>query len=88
MIVVIPARLQMAILINGSFWNWNKSRKKGIFKMSARKKIAPPATHNTARLGVAKILKILSVHDLLVNITAMFETIKVINAIARTSFAS
>ena len=86
--VVNPAKLQMTILINVSFWNWNKSRKNGIFKMSARKKIAPPATHNKALLGVAIILNILSVHDRFVNITAMFETIKVINAIARTSLAS
>ena len=75
--VVNPAKQQMTILINESLWNWNKSRKNGIFKISARKKIAPPVTHNTALLGVAKILNILSVHDRFVKITAMFEIIKV-----------
>ena len=56
--------------------------------MSARKNIAPPATHNTALLGVDKIVNILSVHERFVNITAILETIKVINDIARTSFAA
>jgi len=53
--------------------------------MSARKKIAPPTTHKTALLGVAIILNILSVHDLFVKMTAMFETIRVINVNARIS---
>jgi hypothetical protein len=83
-----PAKVQRTILINVSFWNWNNSRKNGIFKISAIKKIAPPTTHNTALLGVAIILNILSVHDRFVNITAMFETIKVVNAIALTASGS
>ena len=58
-----------------------------MFKIKARKKIAPPITHKTALLGVTIILNILSVQDRFVNITEMFETIKVVNAIARTSFS-
>ena len=86
--VVNPAKIQMPILINDSFWNWNKSRKYGIFKIIAKTKIAPPATQNKALLGVAIILNILSVHDRFVNMTAMFEIIRVVNVIALTSLAS
>ena len=82
MIVVNPAKQQMMILISGSLWNWNKFKKNGIFRIRVRKKIAPPTTQRTALFGVTKILNILSVHDRFVKITAMFETIKVINAIA------
>ena len=66
--VVNPARLQMIILMNVSFWNWKRLKKNGIFKINNRKKIAPPTTHKTALLGVAIILNILSVHERLVNI--------------------
>jgi len=58
--------------------------KKGIFRISARKITAPPVTHNTALFGEAIILNILLVHDLLVNITAILDTMRVMNAIART----
>ena len=85
--LIIPAELQTTIFSHESFWNWNKFRKNVIFKIKARKRMAPPVTHNTALFGVAIILKILSVHDLFVSMTEMFETIRVIKAIARTSFA-
>ena len=55
--------------------------------MSVKKKMAPPTTHTTALLGDAIILNILSVHDRFVNMMAMFDTINVVNAIARTSLA-
>ena len=88
MIVVNPAKLQNRTLKTLSLPNLNKSRKKGVFNISPRKKTAPPETHKTALLGVFIILNILSDHERLVSITAMFETIKVINAIALTSLTS
>ena len=83
-----PANTQMPKLIRVGFRNWNSFRKKGVLRIRTRKEIAPPVTHNTALLGVTRILKILSVHDRFVRITAMFDTIKVMKAMALTSFAS
>ena len=48
-------------------------RKNGIFKIRARKNIAPPITHNTALLGVIIILNILLVQERLVKIIEIFE---------------
>ena len=86
--VAKPAKIQMTTLINVGLWNWNKSRKNGMFKIRVKNKIAPPVTHITDLLWVIMILNILSVHDRFVSITAIFETIKVINAMARTSLGS
>ena len=84
MIVDIPAKTQIRICTIVSFSNWNNSRKNGTLSMSVKKKAAPPTTHKTALLGVAIILNILSVHERLVRITAILETIRVVNAMART----
>ena len=75
----------MRIFTSEGLSNWNKPRKNGMFKIIPRKKTAPPVTHRTALLGETIILKILAVHDLLVNITAMFDAISVMNVIALTS---
>ena len=48
---------------------------------------APNVTYQSAEFGDFKVVKIVRVHDLLVNINAKLATIKVVNVKARASIS-
>ena len=58
-----------------------------MLRIRIRKILAPPTIHVTALFGVERILKNPDVHDRFEMITAIFETIKVINVSVLTLFS-
>ena len=67
--------------------NKKRFKRKGIFKIKIRNKMAPPTTHLTDLLGVTRIWKIVVLHERFDRITAILDAINATKVIALTAFS-